>query len=317
VIVWRRLADIVAEHGAAALVSLHRVRGSAPREEGARMIVRGDGAFHGTIGGGRLEWEALAAARDALAAGRGPAGFIEQALGPDLGQCCGGHVTLLVETFDTRDVGELARLASAEGEGAFGVEARLDDSGRVLRAPCSLPGRDVRWTERFTESPTPLLLFGAGHVGRALVLALTPLPFSVRWIDSRSDGFPAHIPANATPVRRKDPPAEAATAPSGAFVVVMTHEHALDLAITAEALARPDLPFVGLIGSATKRTRFTKRFRELGIAQLRIDQLTCPIGLPSIGGREPAIIAASAAAQLLQARTSAVLRVPEPELEAS
>jgi xanthine dehydrogenase accessory factor len=141
----------------------------------------------------------------------------------------------------------------------------------------------------------------------------------VRWIDSRTDAFPAHVPANVTPVSTREPPAEVATASSGAFVVVMTHDHTLDLAITADALARPDLPFVGLIGSATKRARFEKRFRELGIAERRVDQLTCPIGLPSIGGREPAVIAASAAAQLLQARTSVMggARMPEREFEAS
>ncbi len=368
-IVWRRLAGIVAEEGAAALVSVHRVRGSAPREEGARMIVRPDGAFHGTIGGGRLEWEALAAARAAVRAGRGPARFIEQALGPDLGQCCGGRVTLLIETFDARDAGDLARLAAFEREGALKVEALLDESGRVRRAthpsplvgegreggcwawnasgpgpgdlhqplasPCddsvrpqqppspTLPHKGgegrMSWLERHGQIPTRLLLFGAGHVGRSLVLALTPLPFAVRWIDSRTDAFRAHIPANVTPVPTKVPPAEVATARSGAFVVVMTHDHALDLAITADALARPDLPFVGLIGSATKRARFEKRFREIGIAEPRIDQLTCPIGLPSIGGREPAVIAASAAAQLLQARTSVLggARMPEREFEAS
>jgi xanthine dehydrogenase accessory factor len=318
--IWRRLSDWAAEHGAAAMVSVHRVMGSAPREEGARLVMRPDGAFHGTIGGGRLEWEALAAARQALAAGRGSTRFVDQALGPDLGQCCGGHVTLLIETFDRRDGEELERLAKAEEEGAFEIECWLDD-GRVERAqPSPLSGggwpaacprqavpppqREGSWREHYGETPTPLLLFGAGHVGRALALALAPLPFAIRWIDSRAEAFPPHIPANASLVRTDDPAAEIAAAPSGAFALVMTHDHALDLAVTAAALRRLDLPFVGLIGSATKRARFEKRFRELGIAQGRIQELVCPIGLPSIAGREPAVIAASAAAQLLQARTA-------------
>jgi len=265
--VWRRLADIVAAHGAAALVTVQSAQGSTPREAGARMIVRPDGAFHGSIGGGQLEWQALAAAREAIAAGRGPARFIEKTLGPDLGQCCGGQVTLSIETFDARDAGKLAVLAAAETE----------------------------------ASRTPLLLFGAGHVGRALVLALAPLPFAVRWIDGREDAFPALTPATATPVRAADPAAELGRAPADAFVLVMTHSHPLDLAVTAEALKR-GFPFVGLIGSATKRARFERRFREVGIPEERIRALACPIGVPGIAGKEPAVIAASVAAQLLAER---------------
>ena len=129
---WRTLAAIVAEHGAGALVSVHRAQGSAPREEGAALVMRPDGGFHGTIGGGRLEWEALGEGLAALAAGRGPARWSDHALGPDLGQCCGGRVTVRVETFDGRDGSELAWLAGAEGEGGM-VEAFVDESGRVVR----------------------------------------------------------------------------------------------------------------------------------------------------------------------------------------
>jgi xanthine dehydrogenase accessory factor len=203
------------------------------------------------------------------------------------------------------------------------VEARLDDDGRVRRGDSPFPLRAVsgggRWTERYDEGVTPLLLFGAGHVGCALVLALAPLPFAVRWIDSRADAFPAHVPGNVASFAAPEPPAEIAAAPAGAFVLVVTHDHALDLAITADALARADFPFVGLIGSETKRKRFEKRFRELGIPENRIRQLTCPIGLPSIGGKAPAVIAASAAAQLLQVRTSLANAVPteQRELKAS
>jgi xanthine dehydrogenase accessory factor len=302
--VWRRLADIVAGHGAAALVSVHEVKGSAPREAGARMVVRPDGAFHGTIGGGQLEWQMLAAAREALAQGRGPARFERKALGPHLGQCCGGRVTMLVETFDRRDMAEIADLAKAEGEGPFEAECRPDDEGRVRRRihPSSLPceGRGC-WREIYGETLTPLALFGAGHVGRALALALAPLPFAIRWIDSREGAFPPHIPANATPVHSPDPFAELARAHADAFILVMTHEHPLDLAITAAALQR-EFPFVGLIGSETKRARFERRFREIGIPEVRIDSLVCPIGLPGIAGKEPAVIAASVVAQLLLKR---------------
>jgi xanthine dehydrogenase accessory factor len=339
-LVWTRLSEMVARHGAAALVQVHRVRGSAPREVGACMVVRPDGAFHGTIGGGQLEWRALAAARRAIAQGRGPAHFVDQALGPDLGQCCGGHVTLLIETFDRRDAAELATLVAAERGQPFSLECTLDDDGRVQRLILSplkgeverteaAPGGEgtvarleraaASWTQHYGESRTPVLLFGAGHVGRSVALALAPLPFTVRWIDSREDAFPAHIPANAQPVRPDDLLAELACAPTGSFVIIMTHEHPLDFAITAAALRRDDLGFVGLIGSASKRARFTRRLRELGIAEARIAALVCPVGLPGIRGKEPAVIAAAIAAQLLQEREEAARLQPAHagELEAA
>ena len=355
-IAWRRLADMVSGHGAAALVSVHAVKGSAPREAGARMLVRPDGAFHGTIGGGQLEWQMLTLAREALARGRGPARFVDQALGPDLGQCCGGRVTLLIETFDRRDLPDLEALARAVAEGAGEVEAWMED-GRVRRLPLPsalggawgggrgvgaptgvaeprgeyqehsgldhpaepppplpLParGRGERWRERLSDPLTPLALFGAGHVGRALVLALAPLPFAVRWIDPREGAFPNYMPANVTPVLSADPPLEVACLPAGALVVVMTHEHPLDLAITAAALGR-DFPFVGLIGSETKRARFEKRYRELAIPEERIRSLVCPIGLPGITGKEPAVIAASVVAQLLEVREKGKSKAFDPE----
>jgi xanthine dehydrogenase accessory factor len=314
------------------------------------MIVRPDGAFHGTIGGGGLEWAMLGQARQALAQGRGPARLTEQALGPDLGQCCGGWVRVRVETFDGRDLSELEALARREGEGAFAAECSVGTDGRILRvrpsplegegalrsragegvrsarsareansssgpeggptprptpadagATLSLAGRGKTWCESYGSDHSPVLLFGAGHVGRALVLALAPLPFAVRWIDARADAFPAHVPANATPVRTADLEGEVARASADALVLVMTHDHGLDLAITAAALQR-DFPFVGLIGSATKRARFERRFREIGIPDERIRSLVCPIGLPGIASKEPAAIAASVAAQLLAER---------------
>lgn len=138
-ILWRRLAAIVAEHGAAALVSVHEIKGSTPREAGARMVVRPDGAFHGTIGGGGLEWAMLQEAREALARGRGPARLKEQALGPDLGQCCGGWVRVRVETFDRRDLDELEALARTQVRGPFSAECIIGSDGRVVRAPDPLP----------------------------------------------------------------------------------------------------------------------------------------------------------------------------------
>jgi xanthine dehydrogenase accessory factor len=316
-IVWRRLADMVASHGGAALVGVHAVKGSAPRERGARMIVRPDGAFSGTIGGGQLEWQALAAARDALAAGRPPARFTDLVLGPDLGQCCGGRVTLLIEVFDGTDAALLEGLAGAEAGGVLDVACSLDERGRVRRRIAAKDRGAKEWSESYGGRLQPLLLFGAGHVGRALVLALAPLPFTVRWTDSRDGAFPQHIPGNVEPVLSSEPEIELVGAPSSAFVLVMTHEHPLDLSITAAALKGP-FPFVGLIGSATKRARFERRFREIGIGEERIASLVCPIGLAGITGKEPSVIAASVAAQLLKAAErpdAAVAPAPARDVE--
>jgi xanthine dehydrogenase accessory factor len=313
--VWSRIADAIASHGAAALVSLAAVAGSAPREAGARLVMRSDGAFWGTIGGGALEWAAMAQAREALAAGRGPARLSEWPLGPDLGQCCGGRVTTLVEVFDTSHAGEVARLAAMEAAGRFETRAVVGADGRLVRAPGAAsgpptgPGLPVALRrfaglfplrEAFGDDGLPVLLFGAGHVGRALALALAPLPFRLRWVDTRADAFPAHLPGNAVAVRADEPAAEAVAAAPGTAVMVMTHSHPLDLAIVDAALRRDDLGGVGLIGSATKRARFVRRLRQAGLSASALDRLTCPIGVPGIGGREPAIIAAAVAAQLLQ-----------------
>jgi xanthine dehydrogenase accessory factor len=303
---FRRLIDAIEAEGSAALVTLARVEGSSPREAGARMVVRPSGGFHGTIGGGALEFAALDAAQAALRAGRGPAFRRSLALGPELGQCCGGRVEWRVETFDARDLDDLSTLAIAEGGGSATLSARLGPDGRVERALGSgAEGRSSRrsgkddWIEPIGTSARAVYLFGAGHVGRALALALAPLPFAVRWIDSRRDAFPAHAPANVTLVFAPEPAAELAGAPDGALIAVMTHSHALDLEIVAAALSAERFGFVGLIGSSTKRARFLSQMRAAGLSQGSLARLVCPIGVPGLESKDPAVIAASTAAQLL------------------
>src|SRR5574337_550542 len=263
---FRRLIEAIDAEGSAALVTLTRVQGSSPREEGARLIVRPSGGFHGTICGGPLEWQ--------------------------------------IETFDRRDAAELAKLAAAEEGSHAWVEAQMDGEGRVERmvglGPASASWASAgRWTEPVGEGARPVYLFGAGHVGRALTLALGPLPFTVRWIDSRPDAFPAYAPANVVKVHSPAPPAELAGAPEGALVVIMTHSHPLDLEIVAEALRLEKFGFVGLIGSATKRARFLSQMRAAGLSEAMLAKLVCPIGIKGVVGKEPAVIAASTAAQLL------------------
>jgi len=298
---FRRLIEAIEAEGAAALITLAETAGSSPREAGARMVVRSSGGFYGTIGGGELEREALEEARAALAAGRGPARRRSVALGPELGQCCGGRVVWRLEIFDKRDLADLAPLRAAEREGPFVARARLSADGRVERRLGEATG-DGDWREAFGEAATPVYLFGAGHVGRALALALAPLPFAVRWIDPRPDEFPKLAPANAKLVAAADPPAELEAAPDGAFVLAITHSHPLDLAVVAEALRQDRFAYVGVIGSATKRARFVSQLRAAGIAEKRVAKLVCPIGLAGIVGKEPAVIAVAVAAQLLMAR---------------
>jgi xanthine dehydrogenase accessory factor len=305
---FRRLIEAIEAEGSAALVTLARVEGSSPREAGARMVVRPSGGFHGTVGGGALEFAALEAAQAALKAGRGPAQRRSLALGPQLGQCCGGRVEWSVETFDTRDLEDLSSLAIAEGAGPARIRARLRSDGRVERTLASgsgAAGRSSRragedeWTEPLGATAPAVFLFGAGHVGRALALALAPLPFAVRWIDSRRDAFPARAPANVALIRAAEPAAEVAVAPDGALLVVMTHSHALDLEIVAAALAADRFGFVGLIGSSTKRARFLSQMRAAGLSEAALGRLVCPIGLPGLESKDPAVIAASTAVQLL------------------
>jgi xanthine dehydrogenase accessory factor len=316
--VWRRIQQSLEKQRRAALISVVKVEGSAPREVGARMVIQKDAGFFGTIGGGRLEYETLAVADHALSVETPSASLRVWPLGPNLGQCCGGSVTTLIETFDSVDLAEIRELAAAEEAGPFLALSRMTKGGRIARkivdrAPGGVGGAAFsaeQFVERFGEVGETVLLFGAGHVGRAVVLALSQLPFSVRWIDSRSDQFPDYVPANVVTVRTDEPEREIDLAPSGAFVLIMTHSHPLDYSIAASALRRADLGFVGLIGSVTKRARFASQARQLGLSEQQIARLVCPIGLPEIKGKQPSIIAASVAAQLLTARERAKPATP-------
>jgi xanthine dehydrogenase accessory factor len=319
---FRRLIEAIEAEGSAALVTLARVEGSSPRDAGARMVVRPSGGFHGTIGGGTLEFVALEAASEALRKGRGPARRRSLALGPELGQCCGGRVEWRLETFDRRDLDDLSTFAMAESGALETLSARLGPDGRVQRTVALSASErrlarlaEASWTEPLGVLARAAYLFGAGHVGRALALALAPLPFAVRWIDPRRDAFPTHAPANVTLIHAPEPAAELAGAPERALIVVMTHSHALDLEIVAEALRVERFGYVGLIGSATKRARFLSQMRAAGLTEVQLARLVCPIGVPGLESKDPAVIAASTAAQLLivsEKLTAEEDRTPKP-----
>jgi xanthine dehydrogenase accessory factor len=305
--VWPRILDGLDRHGRVAMVTVAATRGSSPREAGARLVVHPDGTFFGTIGGGTLEWKAIAIAQAALwnpnASKAETRGF---ALGPELGQCCGGKVELIVELIEGDRRDEIAALAQREAEGRLTTTGRLSPEQGIVRemAGASLrPGAALFaggvLTEGFGDDRRHLVLFGAGHVGRALVLALAQLPFVVTWVDPRPDAFPAHVPANVTLRELGDPVDALAVAPSGAFVLVMSHSHQLDLALVGAALADARFPYIGLIGSKSKRARFEKRLAAGGVPAGRIAELVCPIGVDGIRSKTPAVIAAATATELI------------------
>ncbi|MCX7889290.1 MAG: xanthine dehydrogenase accessory protein XdhC [Rhodobacteraceae bacterium] len=302
------LARDIAAAGQVVRVVLAGHEGSAPREAGAAMHVWAGGQS-GTIGGGALEWEAAARARAMLAAGR-DAEVIRLALGPALGQCCGGAVTLVAERWDA------GRLAGLRGE----VVARpLPGAPEAMPLPVArllARARDrgerpatrivAGWLVEPVARPARMVwVWGAGHVGRAIVAVLAPLPdLKVTWIDTDPARFPAGIPAGVEQRIAPDPAALAAAAPAGAEHLVLTFSHALDLAICHALLSR-DFASLGLIGSATKRARFRSRLAALGHEPERIARIVCPIGMPALG-KHPQAIAVGVAAALLAGQAVAV-----------
>ncbi|WP_428641504.1 xanthine dehydrogenase accessory protein XdhC [Roseibium sp.] len=311
--VWRHIADSLKRGKTCALVTIAGAEGSTPRETGARLVVLPDGSFFGTIGGGTLEFEAIRKA--VKAANKGNPAFFRQTvlLGPDLGQCCGGRAELAVEVLTNASLEMAETLAELEAEGrSFTTRARVLDNVPLQRHVLeggphdnwnmtTDPATGERWLiEQFGSSYRPLYLFGAGHVGKALVLALAPLPFDVTWIDNRADQFPGAVPANVRKVCVSDPASVLDTAPDGTFVLAMTHSHALDEDIMARALLQQRFAYCGVIGSKTKRARFRKRLKARGLNERLIANMVCPVGISAIKSKYPAAIAAGVAADLLE-----------------
>jgi xanthine dehydrogenase accessory factor len=299
---WPEILALIERDGFAALVTVAKAEGSTPREAGARMIVRRDGTISGSIGGGPLEWNAIDLVKSLLEKGRG-AEWKSVPLGPEIDQCCGGRAELLHEVFSRQDRAWIEKLAASGADELFTTATRVGEGPYIRSIVPDAPAESVLHeagvlSEHFGDARTALLLFGAGHVGRALVKALAGLPFAVRWIDSRPDAFAGDEQGIVSAL----PESELRDAPENSFVLVMTHSHALDLALVTAALTAGKFPYVGLIGSATKRALFERRLAEFGVAPQKIASLVCPIGVPGISGKSPAVIAAAVAAELLQKR---------------
>ena len=230
------------------LITILGVQGSTPRDSGTKMLVTTEESYS-TIGGGHLEYKAIAAARQMLQEKTETQKIEHFPLAAKLGQCCGGSATLLFETF----------------------------------AGCKLN----------------IMVFGAGHVGKALTSILAQLPCRVHWVDSREDYFPEQLANNVTAVVNENPADEVASMPAGAYYIVMTHSHQMDFEICRSLLKRDDVRYAGLIGSESKWLRFTKRFEHRGYTSEHYQTLRCPVGLSSVPGKLPIEVAVSIAGEII------------------
>lgn len=291
------LDEALVRHGRVARVVVAGVEGSTPREAGAGMLVWAQGQA-GTIGGGALEWQAVAAARAMLAAGG--ARVDRMALGPGLGQCCGGAVTLVTEVFTAlpqEQAGLVVRRVAGETAMPLAVARMIDRA----RARGEAPG--VRLVHGWLVEPVAvpvrqIWIWGAGHVGRALVGVLAPLPgVAITWVDVARERFPEMLPAGVECRWADDPGALVSQAPAGAEHLVLTFSHALDLDL-CHRLLQHGFGQAGLIGSATKWARFRSRLGGLGHAPDAIARIRCPIGDPALG-KHPQAIAIGVAAEFL------------------
>jgi xanthine dehydrogenase accessory factor len=315
------LSEALAREPRVVRVVVATVRGSAPREPGASMLVA-PGELIGTIGGGHLELVATRIAREMLLPGAAGMRHDRFPLAASLGQCCGGIVELWFERYEAADASRL-------------VEAmRLRDAGAPAEAIAAHASRDPRAVqyEQFDPRLTELWLFGAGHVGRALVHVLAPLPFRITWVDSREDAWEIGsraIAAGAAPgmtgmgvtpgvaiaamargpitLHSPQPEEEVRHMPPAAWALVMTHSHDEDLAICEALLADGRFGWAGVIGSQAKTNRFRQRLARKFPAEA-VARLTMPIGIGGIASKEPAAIAVAGAAQLLQLRESMAVR---------
>lgn len=335
-----RLLDILADQlqsGTAVVwIGVAEVHGSAPRSPGTRMLVTGGGQY-GTIGGGHLELSAIDIARQMLtdaAAGTLPPARIERfALGARVGQCCGGAVKLAFDLIAppacawvhaAQDLEQQecdwVRLIEIGGHHVsvaacldFGAEHADPALARTLADLCATPADGATLTglglpghthvlELFRPIELHLALFGAGHVGRALVEILARLPIRVTWIDARETEFLAWMPRNIRPVIADCPQDEIRHLPADCAVLIATHSHALDLDLVRAWLDRGDFRFLGLIGSRSKRANFEAKLRARGFDHSQLQQLVCPVGERGVIGKEPEVIALAIATQLMRLR---------------
>lgn len=322
---------------ACVLISVVRTQGSCPRDVGTRMLVSPD-SCHGTIGGGHLEYQAIGIANQLLLSASPDIRVERFPLGARVGQCCGGMVYLSFEYIASARPGWVTALAELRKSGQPAImvtwsQASNSDGSRLIVTEDSCSGvladnmqqqtalaraldmlnsaSQVHVVQEgslvYEKVGTPALqiaVFGAGHVGRALVSVLSGLACQLLWFDSREGQFPENLPGNVCAAVVDHAEHEVDDLPAGTHVVVMTHSHALDHAICERMLRRDDLAWCGLIGSLAKRRQFEKRLLASGLSKALMARLVCPIGIDGITGKHPAQIAIAVAAQILCASQS-------------
>jgi len=347
------LAEAARREEAGVLVTIAATRGSVPREAGTRMVVFPGDAL-GTVGGGHLEFRALEIARELLREPDRDGCRLERfPLGPALGQCCGGTVQLLFERMERLSCDWVRALESSleAGESVVRVTELVPVPGGAGHRANTLLVSERECRGELSKAPVreealalahgllaagehapvrlepPLLLepirpeglhialFGAGHVGRAVAALLGALPCRVTWIDQRADEFPLEVPPNVRVEIGEQPEFEVDALPADTYVLVMTHNHALDQAICERVLRREDLPWCGLIGSLGKRRRFERRLRARGLPAEALAGLICPIGIDGISGKRPGEIALAVCAQIFRARERGARLATTPSLE--
>ena len=299
------LERAVAEHGRIARVVVASVEGSAPREPGAAMLVW-PGGQSGTVGGGALEFEAVAHARNVLADGSDS--LVSRSLGPALGQCCGGAVVLATEIYDKSRLANLPgnaylRRVTGQADPPLALQraaARNRSSGELAQTQCQ-----SGWLiESIAPRLRPLWIYGAGHVGRAVVEVMAPLPgIAITWVDSGADRYPGEVPDNVAMLPAANPADAVRHAPSDAGHLILTYSHAIDLEICHQLLGH-GFRATGLIGSPTKWARFRSRLRSLGHTDAQISRIRCPIGDPALG-KHPQAVAVGFAAEWLSESSAA------------
>ena len=291
------LANAVSAHGRVARVVIAGFKGSSPREVGAAMLVWAAGQS-GTVGGGALEWQSALRARAMLELGG--MRLDHEALGPALGQCCGGAVTLLTEVYHAGNLPEAAPIIARSLDGSampLAVNRLIDRARGRGEAPAAQMVQG--WmVEPLAAPQRAVWVWGAGHVGRALVDVLAPLPgLAITWVDTAPERFPEELPQNVKALPVADPALAVALAPAHAEHLILTYSHALDLDLCHRLLSH-GFAACGLIGSATKWARFRARLGALGHSAGEITGIDCPIGDPSLG-KHPQAIAIGVAAKLL------------------
>jgi xanthine dehydrogenase accessory factor len=330
----RRLRDSGED---SAMVSVAGVRGSAPREVGAKMIVTARQTI-GSIGGGQLEYRCAKIAFDLLQAElHAPAAMHRFPLGASMGQCCGGVVDVLVErtaAIDPQFIHELLRLhddrvpfviatsttekslvsATDEFPGGLIADHVVAAARQLLenrQGECAVvqQGGNRILLEPVDDSRFDIAVFGAGHVGAAVVQMFAGINCNIRWIDSRRNIFPPQVADNVVPIESSQPGREVAAMPAGSYYLVLTHSHPLDYDICGRILQRGDFAYCGLIGSRSKRRRFEKLMVQQDLPAVTLQRLTCPIGVAGIEGKKPQEIAIAVAAELLKMRDAKAYRV--------